>query len=498
MKREQLDQVFSMLPPASRPLVEMLVRMYEDNLTERDVVISDMEARIRHLEGLLKQNSSNSSRPPSSDGPKKETSGKGNKGKGGKRSAGGQKGHTGSTLKMVAAEEVAKVENYYPSACEQCGEDLRGKEAQHYDRRQVFDIPPIEMEVTEHRAHWKQCSCCAHRTQGAFPEEATNNAVYGSNIRAFASYLMVYQILPYGRAAELLSDFIGSGPGVGTLDNMLSQADAKLVDFTQRVRKVLQDASVAGFDETSICTSEGQRYAHVARTEQHTLYHLGRRDYTTMDEMGVLPDFKGIAVHDRYANYFGYDCEHSLCNAHLLRDLQGVIDRAQPEESIVWAQGLQDLLRSMNKAAKRAREQAKVAFSDSHLAQYRQRFRYLVEHGLKHHPPQVDTLSNKPLAKQSKAHNLLLALDKYTEEVLRFLYDFNVPFDNNGAERDIRMLKVKMKISGFFHSLETGNRFLRIRSFISTARKQGYSAFDALRQLFCGNAHEFVLKLISL
>jgi transposase len=263
------------------------------------------------------------------------------------------------------------------------------------------------------------------------------------------------------------------------------------------VREVLREASVAGFDETTICTSEGQRYAHVARTEQHTLYHLGRRDYATMDQMGVLPSFSGIAVHDRYANYFGYDCEHSLCNAHLLRDLQGVIDRAAPEESTLWAQGLQDLLRSMNKAVKRAREQEKTAFSDSHRAQYRQRFRYLVEQGLEKHPPLIDPLSNSPPVKQSKARNLLLALDKYTDEALCFLYDFDVPFDNNGAERDIRMLKVKMKISGFFHTIETGNRFLRIRSFISTARKQGYSAFEALRQVFSDEADQLIFKLVN-
>lgn len=497
MKREQLDQIFSMLPRVFRPMVEMLVRMYEDHLAQRDVQISDLEARVRDLEGQLNQNSRNSSRPPSSDGPKKERLSKGKKGNSKKRPPGGQAGHPGNTLKMVAPEEVSKIENHYPSACEQCGEKLDQEVSQQYDRRQVFDIPPIEMEVTEHRAHWKQCSCCAHRSQGAFPQEATNNAVYGPNIRALGSYLMAYQILPHGRAAELLRDFIGSGPGVGTLDNILSEAATKLTGFGNQLREQLQQAAVAGFDETTIITGEGQRYAHVARTEQHTLYHLGRRDYATMDEMGVLPYFKGIAVHDRYTNYFGYDCEHSLCNAHLLRDLQGVIDRAIPDESITWAQGLQDLLRSMNKAVKRAREQGKSEFSDSHLAQYRQRFRYLVEQGLKDYPPEV-LQSNSSNGKKSKAHNLLLALDNYTDEALCFLYNFNVPFDNNGAERDIRMLKVKMKTSGFFHSIETGNRFLQIRSFVSTARKQGYSAFDALRQLFSNEASELVFKLTAI
>ena len=186
-----------------------------------------------------------------------------------------------------------------------------------------------------------------------------------------------------------------------------------------------------------------------------------------------FPISRAWSTHDRYSNYFGYDCEHSLCNAHILRDLQGAIDRSQTREEGHWAERLQDLLRSMKQAVKRAIAQGKTAFSDSHCAQYRQRFQYWVEKGLEQHPEVPPPQAGAPSAKQSKTRNLLLALDQYTDEFLRFLYDFTVPFDNNGAERDIRMLKVKMKVSGFFHNTTTGNRFLRIRSFVSTAGKQG-------------------------
>lgn len=485
-----------MFPADTRPVVRMMIGMFEEQLLERDRMIANLEARIRELEGQLKQHSGNSSRPPSSDGPNKRPKRSDSKAKGKKRSPGGQKGHPGRTLKMVPSEE-AIIADHYPSACEVCGNDLSEQPALGYDRRQVFDIPPLDLEVTEHRAHGKQCPCCAHQTYGDFPAEATNNAVYGPNIRATASYLMVYQMLPYERTAQLLSDLFGVELSQGTVDNMLSDAAAGLDGFVDKVSQCLQNAEVAGFDETGIRAHNAQCYAHVARTEQHTLLHLGKRDYATMDQMNILPHFKGVAVHDRYANYFGYDCEHGLCNAHLLRDLQGAIDRSQTPAEAHWAERMQELLRSMNRAVKRAITQGKAALSHSHCAQYQQRYRYWVEQGLEQHPEVPPPQPGAPLPKQSKTRNLLLALDQYTDEILRFLHDFSVPFDNNGAERDIRMLKVKMKISGFFHNTTTGNRFMRIRSYVSTAQKQGWTAFQALRTLFSPQAHDFVLKLTA-
>ncbi len=498
MKPQDKDRLIAMLPPDTRPVVDLMVRLYEDQLAQRDQIIADMEARIRELAAQVNQHSGNSSRPPSSDGPKKPPKTAPSKGKAKKRPAGGQQGHSGRTLKMVSSEE-ATIQDHYPGACGVCGGDLDNQAPLDYDRRQVFDIPPFDMEITEHRAHYKQCPCCAHQTQAAFPAEATNHAVYGPNIRTTVSYLMVYQMLPYERTARLLSDLFGIELSQGTLDNILQDANSGLELFADQLRECLQHTDVVGFDETTIRAEDAQRYAHVARSEQHTLFHLGRRNYETMNQMGVLPAFEGVAVHDRYANYFGYDCQHSLCNAHLLRDLQGVIDRyADDWPKRQWAEEVQQLLRKMNQATKRAKEQGKTGFSTQHQSQYRQRFRYWVEQGLKNHPEVPPPQIGARPSKQSKTRNLLIALDQYTDEALHFLYDFNVPFDNNGAERDIRMLKVKMKISGFFHSLTTGNRFLRIRSFISTAEKQGWTAFQALRQLFSSQQEAFVLNLVRL
>lgn len=481
-----LKDLLSKLPPDVGQALRLILSMQQEVIAQRDETIRLLEQRIKELEAQLHQNSRNSSRPPSSDGPKKpRTTPKGKKG----RKPGGQPGHKGTTLKMVPSQE-AQIANHYPANCSGCGVNLSKQASVGFDRRQVFDIPPIKIEVTEHRAHRACCPCCGECTQGLFPVEATNNAVYGPNLRTFASYCMSYQLLPFGRTAELLSDFLGQPISQGTLDNMLSEACCKLDGFVEQVVKRLQREQVVGFDETGM-RAQGQAYAHVASGSNHTFFFLGKRDYATMNQMGILPEFKGIAVHDRYANYFGYDCQHSLCNAHLLRNLQAVID----QDNDYWAIQLQQLLRNINKAVKRAKNQGKKAFSASHCAQYRQRYMNWIWHGLERHPAVQAESSNGP-PKQSKTHNLLIALRDYTDEVLRFMYDFSVPFDNNRAERDIRMLKVKMKISGFFHRIETGNRFLRIRSYLSTAAKQGYSAFEALKQLFTGQVQTFVAKLV--
>ncbi|MCB0614310.1 MAG: IS66 family transposase [Phaeodactylibacter sp.] len=488
MEQAALNKLLTYLPPEVREAVRAVFTVQQQAIAQRDEVIESLEQRIRELEAQLNQNSRNSSRPPSSDGPKKPRAGKGSK-KG--RKPGGQPGHKGSTLKMVPSEE-AKIENHYPAACSGCGAGLSKQPSSGYERRQVFDIPPIKIAVTEHRAHYACCPCCGERTQSSFPAEATNNAVYGPNLRSMASYCMAYQLIPYERTAELLSDLLGQPVSQGTLDNMLSQASAGLECFVEQVVKCLQQEEVAGFDETTVRAQGRQAYAHVASASKHTFFYLGKRDYATMDEMGILPEFKGIAIHDRYANYFGYNCEHGLCNAHLLRDLEAVIE----QNNDYWACELQQLLKNINKAVKRAKAQGKTAFSASHCAQYRQRYMNWVKAGLKLHPAVEKLPGSKGPPKQSKTHNLLTALRDYADEVLRFMYDFRVPFDNNRAERDIRMLKVKMKISGFFHSLETGNRFLRIRAFLSTAKKQGYSAFEALKQLFSPKADEFIWKLV--
>ena len=521
MKSTELKAILAKLPPESREMVELLFLQQADEsaresaqlvdaLAWRDehirlleLDLKELRVKFKELTARLNQNSRNSSKPPSSDQPhhsesekekKEKKEGKqGKKGKKnkGKRKPGGQPGHPGNTLRMVPSEQT-EVIDHYPEVCEGCGKSLKHPQSHSFARRQVFDTLPIKLEVREHRSHQVVCSCCHCESQGAFPQEATNQTCYGPNLRTLAVYLLTYQLLPHARTAEMIADITGQPVSEGTLDKMVADADAHSGEFIEGVTRQLQQAEVVGFDETGIRCDNQQHYAHVARTERHTLYLLGRRGLDTMTQMQVLPHFKGIAVHDRYSSYWHFGRGHGLCNVHHLRELEGLIE--QDDEG--WAKQLQQLLRKANWAVKRAKAQGKTAFSASTCADYRLRFQVLVDKGLTLHPYQKKPPGQKGRAKQSKAHNLLTAFDHYTDEVLRFLYDFRVPFDNNGSERDLRMLKVKMKISGYFKCLDTGNRFLRVRSLVSTARKQGYSSFEAIKALFSPQPEVFVLKLI--
>ena len=254
MNSPALNELLSKLPPDVRKAVSIIISVQQEAIAQQGEMIQSLEGRIKELEAQLNQNSRNSSRPPSSDGPKKpSTIPKGKKGK----KPGGQPGHKGTTLKMVPNEE-AQIENHYPGYCPGCRTDLTRQPSRGFDRRQVFDIPAIKIQVTEHRAHRACCPCCGESTQSAFPAEATNNAVYGPNLRTFVSYCMAYQLIPYERTAELLSDFLGQPISQGTLDNILSEACGGLEGFVEQMVARLQQEEVACFEETSI-RAEGRQ-----------------------------------------------------------------------------------------------------------------------------------------------------------------------------------------------------------------------------------------------
>jgi len=473
--------------------LEKLVQNQAQTLNNQVQLINDQTQLIKDLRVRLNQNSGNSSNPPSSDRPNRKPRNKHASGKKPNRKPGGQKGHEGSTLKMVASESLSasQIQDHFPESCEQCGRNLP-QQSEGFGRRQVFDIPPVKIEVNEHRAHTVCCGHCHCSTTADFPSEATNHAVYGPNLRSWVVYCMTYQLLPYERMAELISDFLGHPISQGTLDNMLCEASAQLADFCDQSRAHLCNEPVVGFDESGMRCGGHTRYVHVARSETHTLFRAGRRDKATIDQMGVLPAYKGISIHDRYSAYFGYmDSQHASCHAHISRELQAAIEQTGE----YWAHELQKLLLQINKNREKAKAAGKSAFSPSTLYRNRQRYRLLVEMGQKLHPPKPPVPGKKGRPKQSKTHNLLRFLDEQEASVLLFMLDFDVPFTNNGAERDIRMLKLRQKISGFFHSLETSDRFLRIRALISTARKQGFSAYQACMALFSPDPQRFVAQL---
>lgn len=365
-----------------------------------------------------------------------------------------------------------------------------------YERRQqVVDVPPLALEVTEHRAQRKRCAGCGWTTTAPFPNEAsssTRGASYGPRIKALSAYLMSYQLLPYERASGLLSDLFGEpAPGAGTLHSALLSCFEGLESTEEEIKEALRRGEVGNFDETGLRVSGKGMWVHVASSAKLTHYALHRkRGSEATKEIGILPSFEGVAVHDGWSSYWRYEqCEHALCNAHHLRELIFMEEEHEQE----WAGKMKRLLLEIEEAV---REEA--ASGGRHLAAERvegleRRYQELLEAGLKANPPPERTTGKRGRPKQSKGKNLVDRLDKHREAVLRFMHDFRVPFDNNQAERDLRMVKVRQKISGCFRTEEGAAAFLGIRGYISTVRKQGKNVLAALEGVFTGEP--FVLTL---
>jgi len=478
----ELQILADALPPELKPFVDVLVTYYEARIESYERQIASMSVRIKELEDQLSKNSRNSSKPPSSDGyakpAPKSLRGKSN------RKAGGQSGHSGSTLKMVSTPDVThshQVEN-----CTSCFCDLSNQVADSVERRQVFDLPPMQILVTEHQAETKKCSC-GQVNVASFPSDVTRYVQYGSNIRSLILYLQDYQFLPYERCKEFFSDLFDVKISTGTFYNIHQEADGKLEAFARDLKAVLSTSKVVGFDETGVNINGDNHWLHSCSTESHVLYQLHKkRGRIAMDAIDVLPHFSGIAVHDGFKSYAAYDnCTHALCNAHILRELIFL----EEHHSQPWAGKMKRLLVKMLAAKKRATSSGKDHLSASTLSRYELKYNRILEQGFSQNPfrPKESKASGhqkRGRPKQSKSYNLLVRLKGFKGDVLRFLHNFSVPFDNNLSERDLRMMKLKQKISGCFRSYSGGEMFAQLRSFIGTARKQGLSPLQALKGLF--------------
>jgi len=454
--------------------LQQQVQQLQQTVAEQGVV-------IQSLRDQLAKNSQNSGRPPSSDGLKKPRTRSLRKKQG--RRSGGQRGHEGHTLKMVEQPDHIRV--YEVSACPHCATDLRSVEPCKQERRQVFDIPPVQVEVTEHQAEVKVCPTCGEQVKGEFPAEVRHPVQYGPRLQAQASYLNTYQLIPWARTCELLGDFYGHTPA----EAIVLASNATVVDRIERsvetIKKHLIAAAVAHFDESGLRVEGQLHWLHVASTDHLTHYDVHRkRGQEGMKAAGILSEFKGRAVHDHWQSYFTFkDCQHALCNAHHLRELQFVVDQYEQ----VWAQEMMQLLLDI-KAEVDAAPPEQMSLSLERLAHFEQRYDELIAQGLEANPPPADPPPKKRgRKKQSPPKNLLDRLQQRRPQVLAFMYDFRVPFDNNLAERDVRMVKVKQKVSGAFRTRTGAETFCAIRSYISTARKQGQNVIDALHSALTGN-----------
>jgi transposase len=445
--------------------------------------IEALTARVAELEARLAKNSRNSSKPPSSDDPFTKPPPRSLRGKSGRR-PGKQTGRPGARLEPRCDPDERVV--HVPERCGGCGGDLADAPVVGQERRQVFDLPPIRLRVVEHRAQRRRCGCGVV-TAALFPAQASAPTCYGPGVAALGGYLLARQHLPVARAAELMSDCLGAPVSTGWLAGLVPSAANRLEDFVATVRAQLQDAPVAHFDETGARVAGKLGWIHVAATDKLTAYHRApARGESSMNLGGVLPGFNGVAIHDGLTSYRHYDVAHGLCNAHHLREL-AALEETLGRHGVVWPAAMSELLVELNTAVNRAKDAGKTGLPAVKLAGYRRRYRAVITQAWQAHPPPPPT-GKQGRPKLGVAGSLVRRLDIYQDDVLRFATNFTVPFDNNQAERDIRMIKLQQKISGSWRTEPGADAFLTVRSYLSTARKHGRNALDVLHDLFEDNA----------
>jgi len=473
------DQIIAIYHAGPEAVTELVIHLCQ-TIEQQQLEITALKARLTELENHLATHSRNSSKPPSSDGFAKQTrslrqpSGK---------PSGGQPGHPGTTLKQVAVPD--RIIRHEPERCVSCGRGLRevpGRLAE--ERRQVFELPVLKLAVTEHRVVLKECPGCGQHNSGAFPEEVPSGASYGAGVKGFVTSLNQQHLVPSERSCQIFEDLFGQPLSEGTLHQAVTFCAAGLVETEARIKQGLIGSQVVNFDETGLYVEDKRGWLHSASTAQLTHYACHeKRGSAATQAIGILPEFKGRAIHDALRSYWQYECEHGLCNAHHLRELTFVHEQMKKP----WAGQMKELLVEIKHTVATAKEQKKSVLEPEQLTHYEQRYRGILQAGAEEE--QKDTppaTGQRGPHKQSKSKNLLDRLEKYGEETLAFMKDFAVPFDNNLAERDLRMMKVKQKVSGCFRTSAGAQAFCRIRSYISTMKKQGHSVIAALKSVFLG------------
>jgi transposase len=487
------DEIRCVYARGEEAVVELVTGLVEQ--------IAKLEARLTELEGIVKKNSNNSSKPPSGDGFGKKTKSLRTKSQ---KNTGGQTDHQGTTLEW--SEQVDEIVLHQVEQCVCCGANLAAEPVATVRTRQVYDVPPIELRVTEHQAEVKTCPHCQQENQAKFPLFITNVVQYGARLKSMMVYLMEGQLLPSARTCEILSDLVGANISEGTLFNTRSQCFEQLAAKEEAIKTEIVASDLVHCDETGMRVNGKLWWLHVACTDGLTYYFIHpKRGREAIDEMAILPNFEGKAVHDGWKSYRDYECRHYLCNAHHLRELTFIWEQYQQ----AWALNMFILLGSIKSAVDEARttptQQTQQLATDV-VDAFETRYRQILDQGFRANPPPPSTKHRRKSGgrlKQSPARNLLDRLQTHQTSVLGFMHNFDVPFDNNQAERDVRMVKLKQrridsevsselcatrqKISGTFRSESGARMFCRIRGYISTLRKQGLNFLDAFISLFSGH-----------
>ena len=471
-------------------------------LVEQQQLNHRLRARIRELEREVERggapvmrDSHNSGLPPSLDPPwKKAPRTRSLRQKSGLK-PGGQPGHCGATLRHTHRPD--HVITHAAASCPGCGCVLRDTDAVSSERRQVFDLPEVRLSVTEHRAVIRRCPKCGAEAKAAFPAGVRAPVHYGPRVLARSAYFRLYQLLPAGRTAEAMRDLFGCPLSPATVERAGLVFSGKLVRSEQRIKAAIRDTPVVGADETGLRVAGSGGWIHVARTDDLTHFaYDSRRGRDAMQEIGILPQFRGTLVRDGYLSYTRFEgCRHSLCNAHLLRELVFVEETDSAQAA--WTKPLATLLLEIKEAAAKARAAGEAQLSQEAQGSYLRRYDRLLGKAdkLNPHPPKVEDESDTAKKKRpplSPPRRLVNRLLRRRDEVLRFMSDLAVPFTNNGAERDLRMVKVQQKVSGCFRTEDGARVFCRVRSYLSTARKQGHPLLHSLERVLVGKPLQLV------
>jgi transposase len=440
--------------------------------------IFNLTQRVKELEGQLHKDSHNSHIPPSKSIHKVIKNSREQTG----RKQGGQKGHKGTTLSMVCDPD--QIEIYPVTTCRCCGKNLQKIEVDSYEKRQVFDLPEIKMKITEHQVEIKTCAC-GFVNKAEFPKTINGSVQYGVNVQALCVNLSNYQFLSYDRISEFMEDLTGYRINESTITRQNKILYNQLESFETQIKTLIQKSPISHHDESGIYC-EGERiWLHSSSTKNMTHYGVDAvRGKDATDRIGILPNKTGKIMHDNWATYFQYiNCEHALCNAHHLRELTWF----EEEENAIWANQIKRLLLDSKKQVEQAQEQGRL--STKQIKNIETQYQTIVQSAIEGITIPVTTTKKRGKIKKPKQLNFLERFVKHKKSVLAYIYDFNIPFDNNLAERDIRMIKVKQKINGTFRSLEGAKHFVRIRSYISTVKKNNRNVFEEIRNAMLGTPY---------
>ncbi|MGZ7044420.1 MAG: IS66 family transposase [Methanobacterium sp.] len=442
----------------------------------------ELRARIDELESRLNQNIQTRNKPPSTGfhvekgsrlSSSRETSGK---------RAGGQKGHPGSTLKM--SESPDEIITNRLCNCIYCGHSIEEIEVIGHEKRQKYDIT-MNRKVTEYRSEIKKCPYCNRKSKADFPESVTKPVQLGNTVLTIATYLRDYHLIPYQRIKEIMRDIFGLGISPASIKKAETKCFHNLKGATNYIKNKLIKEDVINCDETGIDVNGRVHYCHVTSTEKLTFYfHDRSRGSRAMKKMKVLPRFRGIAVHDFWKPYFKYkNCEHAVCNVHILRELKEI----SKNKTQKWSLEMSDLLREIKKCVDGVKKLGNKIEEET-IKAFKEKYDSILMKGFEDNPPQNLEFhkGKRGMQAQSDAKNLLDRLSKYKTEVLRFVTDLRVPFGNNQAERDIRMITIQQKISGSFRTPHGADAFCRIRGYISTIMKNNMPILSSLNAVFEG------------